>query len=90
MQVFKDEVDEIIVRTRQEIAELGDKLEKYTEKTEGVIADKHRDLSILSKVAETLPERQPKLFKTPGGTERVTLQVGGREADITNLTAADQ
>ena len=85
-EVYKDQVEDIISRTQKEIKDLGEKLEKYTEKTEDAVDVKEHDIKILEKIAEDLPERQPKLFKASEGTERVTLSAHGKEADITNLT----
>lgn len=88
-EVYKDQVEDIISRTRREIKDLGEKLEKYTEKTEDTIDVKEQDIRILEKLAVDLPERQPKLFKAPEGTERVTLKAHGKEVDITDLTGSD-
>jgi hypothetical protein len=62
MEVFKDEVKEIIFRIRGEISDLSEKMDKYIEKTDEQINAKQKDIKILERIAENLPERQPGIF----------------------------
>lgn len=80
MEVFKDDVDEIIFRIQGEISDLKEKKGKYIEKTDEAIDAKENDLVILKEVAKDLPEKQPPLF------ESAEYKADGREpVDITGL-----
>jgi hypothetical protein len=86
--IFKDDVGEIILRMRQQIADTTEQLEKYTEKKEHELIQLGNDIDTLRKVVKDLPERQPKLFKTDG-IEKVELSTGGKTIDVTDVKPED-
>ena len=61
--VYREDVEEIIKRIGDEINELKEKKDKYIIKTDSTVAAKKKDIEILEKVAEALPEKQPPLFE---------------------------
>jgi len=74
MSVYKEDVDKIIFRTRTEILDLKEKLDKYKEKVSSEIDAKEGDLKTLEEVVKDLPERQPKLFDGLGEHMAIEMQ----------------
>jgi len=63
--VYMEDVKEMVFRRRTEISDLQEKLGKYTEKIEDEITEKRKEIKMLDRVADTLPERPAgPLFET--------------------------
>jgi len=55
--VYMEDVKEMVFRRRTEISDLQEKLAKYTDKIEDEITEKRKEINMLDRVANTLPER---------------------------------
>lgn len=62
MEVYKDDVEEIIFRTQGEISDLKEKKDKYIERTDAEVSAKEHDVQVLNEIAKDLPEKQPDIF----------------------------
>ena len=76
MEVYKDEVEEIIFTLQGDIADIKEKKSKYIEKANTELTIKSRYLEVLKEIAKDLPEKQGPLFD--------------READISGLTPLEE